>query len=335
MPYKDAIKTKIPKELEEKQWFGNLEGPLLKSSSAELKNPIVFNDYDAIKYLTNTQKFAFSLANNHIMDVGEINGTIQRLSNLEVGFLGAGNNLEEASKPLHLKMGNEHMIILSYGWSPIQCEPAKKKKPGVNPLKKQIVLKEVKMLRKEFPQSHIILYVHWNYELEKYPMPLHRDLAFKSLDAGANAVIGAHPHRVQGVEEYKGKPIIYSLGNWLFKQNCFMNGKVSYPDFSRDQMAFEYDFNNKHKLHFFKYTMDDQVKYVESVNWNKKSSVSSLSDFPKNSSLDYQKWFKKNREKKKMLPIYKYNDSTFMEMFKTLWVKYFRHSLVLWLKRFN
>jgi poly-gamma-glutamate capsule biosynthesis protein CapA/YwtB (metallophosphatase superfamily) len=62
----------------------------------------------------------------------------------------------------------------------------------------------------------VIPYMHWGWEEEAQPSPRLREFARRMIDAGADMVVGGHPHVTQGAETYKGKPIIYSLGNFLF-----------------------------------------------------------------------------------------------------------------------
>ena len=59
-------------------------------------------------------------------------------------------------------------------------------------------------------------FFHWGWENEALPSARQQELAHRLIDAGADAIIGAHPHVTQGAEMYRGKPIIYSLGNFLF-----------------------------------------------------------------------------------------------------------------------
>src|SRR5690625_4818423 len=125
------------------------------------------------------------------------------------------------------------------------------KVPGVNPLRRNHVLKTVSSLVEKYPGAKVIPFMHWSYELEAEPQPFERELAKKMIESGAAGVIGAHPHRIGGFEIYKGKPIVYSLGNWLFKQNYYYNGRLSFPDFCYMQLAFEWAVSNEaYELHF-------------------------------------------------------------------------------------
>src|SRR5207248_8117244 len=62
----------------------------------------------------------------------------------------------------------------------------------------------------------VIPYLHWGREQEPQPCARQRDLARRMIDAGADVVVGGHPHVTQGVEYYRGKLVVYSLGNFVF-----------------------------------------------------------------------------------------------------------------------
>jgi poly-gamma-glutamate synthesis protein (capsule biosynthesis protein) len=79
------------------------------------------------------------------------------------------------------------------------------------------VLNEIKRYKK--PGNIVIVVMHWGSELDTVPRLWQQDLGRRFIDAGADAVVGAHPHVVQGIERYKGKYIAYSLGNFAFGGN--------------------------------------------------------------------------------------------------------------------
>src|SRR5690606_14631912 len=133
------------------------------------------------------------------------------------------------------------VIIVNFGWEVIQCEITTGNKIGVNPLKKNHVLNTIKCLIDKYPDAKIIPFMHWSYELEAQPQPFERELARKMIDLGVYAVIGCHSHCIGEIETYKNKPIIYSLGNWMFKQNHYFRKKLKFPDFCNFQLAFEID----------------------------------------------------------------------------------------------
>ncbi|QKG55470.1 CapA family protein [Hymenobacter sp. BRD128] len=82
-----------------------------------------------------------------------------------------------------------------------------------------------------FPERAVLVYLHWGTEYAAQPSPEQRQQAHDLLDAGAAAVVGAHPHVVQPVEFYRGRPIVYSLGNFLFDQRGGVTSLAAQVDF--------------------------------------------------------------------------------------------------------
>ena len=80
----------------------------------------------------------------------------------------------------------------------------------------KILVDEIKKLREQC--DYLVVYVHWGIERSERPEDYQRSLGKQYIDAGADVVIGSHPHVLQGVEYYKGKPIVYSLGNFIFRK---------------------------------------------------------------------------------------------------------------------
>lgn len=326
LPIRDTIQIKsIPSELFQKNWFGNLEGGIVDNSDEKyIISRGVFNDIGAIKELKSEFSFkGFALANNHIIDLIELENTIYQLNELSIPYCGIGLSLDEADKPLLIEENGQQIIILNFGWEVIQCELASKTKSGVNPLTKSHVLNSIHNTILNFPNAKIIPYMHWSYELEAEPQPFERELARKMIDSGAAGVIGSHPHRVGGFEMYNGKPIIYSLGNWMFKQNYYFDGKLSFPDFCNLELAFEWDLaNDDLKFHFFNYDREkSELKFLRTEGRDS-PTMSEHTPFLNLSEKEYRKWYKKNHyHKNKGLPIYYWNDSVFTVKMKNQWNK--------------
>ncbi|QKE33115.1 CapA family protein [Vibrio fluvialis] len=303
----------------------NLEGALVHESTPYLKKKIVVNDYKEIQEYISDKNVYFNIANNHILDNGNIKETLDNCKKIGVECFGAGENLNEASTPLFV---NEDILILTFGWSVIECKQASEKLPGVNPLKDKYVKSELNRYRNKYPNKYIIILFHWDYELEAYPMPSQRRLAFELIDLGCDAIIGAHPHRVQGSEIYKNKPIVYSLGNWLFEQGVYFDNRLRFPEFCNLQLAFEFCINGDHKCHFFENVTDNNVvKYIDTQSLMSSGRMNELSPFRGMSFDQYDEWFKKNRYHKKVIPIYYSSESYFTEPCKNLF-NYCRTSLI-------
>ena len=86
--------------------------------------------------------------------------------------------------------------------------------PGVNPLREEQLLADIAAARKT--ADAVVPFVHWGPENTPQPRTWQPPLARKMVEAGAAAVIGAHPHVTQTVDAYRGAPIVYSLGNFVF-----------------------------------------------------------------------------------------------------------------------
>jgi hypothetical protein len=169
------------------------------------------------------------LANNHALDYGPagLEETVSRLEGAGLSPVGAGPDVEAASQPLIREVGGVRLALLAFnavadpddrpgedGWTRAAWDPAR-------------AAAAVAAARAE---AHaVIVSVHWGYEYELRPDPAQRDAARILLDAGADLVIGHHPHVVQGVqtgsrsllETYGGRGdgfVAYSLGNFAFDQ---------------------------------------------------------------------------------------------------------------------
>jgi poly-gamma-glutamate synthesis protein (capsule biosynthesis protein) len=326
IPFCNLMKLQnFPEDFSSKNLFGNLEGEIIDNSLIDLKKTrAVFNDRKTIADLVSEFNFiGFALANNHITDLTGHQFTINYLNEINVPFCGIGENIIDASKPLMLIDGEIEVVILNFGWEIIQCEVATNKSPGVNPLQKNHVVTVLCDTVAKYPKAKIIPYMHWSYELEAEPQPFERELARKMIDSGAAGVIGSHPHRVGGFEMYNGKPIVYSLGNWMFKQNYYFDGKLSFPDFCNLELAFDWDLaNDDFKFHFFNYDREkSELKFLRTEGRDS-PTMREHTPFLNLSEKEYRKWYRENHyHKNKGLPIYYWDDSVFTVKMKSLWNK--------------
>lgn len=164
---------------------------------------------------------AVTLANNHVYDYGEeaLLDTFAVLEEAEVPYFGAGRTLEEAMKPLYLEVEGKTVALVaaSRAEKNKMTPQATDTQPGIlRCYDTELFLQAIREGKAN--ADFCIAFVHWgteySYELEQVQLDTGRDY----LDAGADAVIGAHSHCLQGMEYYDGKPIIYSLGNYWFNE---------------------------------------------------------------------------------------------------------------------
>ncbi|MDO5044147.1 MAG: CapA family protein, partial [Coriobacteriia bacterium] len=159
-----------------------------------------------------------TLANNHALDMGQegLIQTLKLLDNNNILHTGAGLSNEEALKPAIFEingirvayLGTSNIIPAGYLAGP--------SKPGIagNRTQEDTVLSTIKKLDEEY--DLVIVSIHWGTEYSDTPMEKDVAFAHKAIEAGADALINAHPHVLQGVEIFKGKPILYSMGDFIF-----------------------------------------------------------------------------------------------------------------------
>ena len=159
-----------------------------------------------------------TLANNHAMDYGTdaLLDTCDTLDKAGIRRVGAGKNLDEAKAPVILEAQGKKIGFLGASRViPVASWNATSSKPGMlTTYDPKILVDEIKKLREQC--DYLVVYVHWGIERSERPEDYQRSLGKQYIDAGADVVIGSHPHVLQGVEYYKGKPIVYSLGNFIF-----------------------------------------------------------------------------------------------------------------------
>lgn len=159
---------------------------------------------------------AATMANNHSMDFG-LFGLMESLIHLHragIHTVGADLNATMASAPLIIDTPTRSICVFSFAKTYPKSTWATDRFAGTaNPTPQDIDTK-IKACKAQGMSS--IAVFHWGRELERTPQGYQRDLAHACIDAGAIAVIGHHPHLLQEVEVYKGVPIFYSIGNFLF-----------------------------------------------------------------------------------------------------------------------
>ena len=160
---------------------------------------------------------AFSIANNHTGDFGDA-ALLEELDLFagKVPLFGGGKNLAEARKPLIIDRNGVRIAVLGYNEFIPEEFAAGEDDPGVAWSVDEHVLADIKAARETHRADVVLPYMHWGWEYEPEPSDRQKQFARAMIDAGASAVIGGHPHVTQGAEIYKGKPIVYSLGNFVF-----------------------------------------------------------------------------------------------------------------------
>lgn len=159
-----------------------------------------------------------ALANNHALDYGTdaLLDTCELLDEAGIKHVGAGASLKEAKQLEVIETGGRKIGFLAASRViPVSNWAAGLETPGMlityDPT---LLLKEIKSAKEKC--DYLIVYVHWGIERNNMPENYQKTLGRQYIDAGADIVVGSHPHVLQGMEYYEGKPIIYSLGNFVF-----------------------------------------------------------------------------------------------------------------------
>ncbi len=185
--------------------FGNLEGPI-DGQGKKGGTSMMFSFNEDIGALLKNYGFTLlSIANNHAQDQGQTGreNTIKTLEKNDLGWCGNAN--EADSNSVHYgTVGRENYAFI--------CLHS-----AIRKLDLEAALELIKSVRKNV--NYLIVSIHWGIEYQhkaNYELQIEPARAF--IDAGADLIIGHHPHVVQNFEVYNGKLILYSLGNFVFDQ---------------------------------------------------------------------------------------------------------------------
>lgn len=197
--------------------IANLECPLATTGKAIPTKIYTFRaDPRAVRVLKGRFD-AVSVANNHSGDYGRAAflETLSVLDGAGIRHFGGGRNLVEAHAPLWIEKKGLRIAVLGYDEFLPRAFEAGADYPGIAWSEDSHVISDIRAARAAGADI-VIPFMHWGWEYEPGPNARQRQLAQAMIDAGADAVVGGHPHVTQGAEVYRGKPIIYSLGNFVF-----------------------------------------------------------------------------------------------------------------------
>jgi len=221
--------------------YGNFSWPFEKIkdilssadiSAINLESPFTLG---AKSYLVPTGSFSFNadpqtlaglsaagidlvtLANNHFANQGQkgMRDTFSLLAGAGIGYVGAGNNDQEAHQEVVIEKNGIKFAFLGYGY-PNDYSVATADRAGIATMSLPPAIADVKRIREQ--ADVVVVMIHDGVEYTNIPTSHQKEFARAMIDSGADLIIGHHPHWVQQIEVYKGKPIVYSLGNLVFDQ---------------------------------------------------------------------------------------------------------------------
>lgn len=202
----------------------NLETPVTTGGVGAANKKFVFKTSpEVLPSLREAGIEAVNLANNHILDQGQegLLDTLKHLKDHDIRYVGAGRNEEEAFAAQYFEL--QGMTVALLGFSRVLPETswyALENRPGVAGAYDHVLPKAVEAIQDARSKADLVVVIaHWGEELHKTPNSYQINLSRAFIDGGADLIIGGHPHVLQGLEQYKGKWIAYSTGNFIFTKS--------------------------------------------------------------------------------------------------------------------
>jgi poly-gamma-glutamate synthesis protein (capsule biosynthesis protein) len=197
--------------------IGNLECAVAASGRALDNKLYSFRAEPAALGVLKGRFNAMAVSNNHSGDYGKAAflETLSLLKKNGIASFGGGPDLAAAHQPLWIARRNLRIAVLGYNEFKPRSFEAGADSPGVSWSEDSHVVADIRAARAAGADL-VIPFMHWGWEREPQPTERQRQLARLMIDAGADAVVGSHPHVTQGAEIYHGRPIVYSLGNFVF-----------------------------------------------------------------------------------------------------------------------
>jgi poly-gamma-glutamate capsule biosynthesis protein CapA/YwtB (metallophosphatase superfamily) len=203
--------------------IANMESPITSRGDEQKKEYVYRSPAEALKAFAETGFDLVNLANNHILDYG-VGGLLDTFDNLDkagIKHVGAGRNVSEAFQPVIIEKKGIKIAFLGFSkvvptadWKAGKYKDGKDR-PGVaDTYALEMPIEAIKQAKSN--ADLVVVIAHWGAERNDMPESYQRDFAKKYVDAGADLIIGGHPHVLQGFEPYNGKWIAYSTGNFLF-----------------------------------------------------------------------------------------------------------------------
>jgi poly-gamma-glutamate synthesis protein (capsule biosynthesis protein) len=225
--------------------FFNLELPLSERGEPQPEKILLRGSPRMADALTEARMDFLSLANNHILDYGNdaLADTLALLKSRGIPTAGAGPSLRAARRAAVIERGGLRIGLLAFSSIIPRAFAAGPEKSGLNPLRALTAYRPSRDLS-EYPGTPpeirtwadpadlgrmkrdiralkkrvdtVIVNHHWGTSMNHAVQDFQSEIGRASVDAGADLVLGGHAHVLQGVEFYRGRPIVYSMGNLIF-----------------------------------------------------------------------------------------------------------------------
>ncbi|MED3822404.1 CapA family protein [Priestia flexa] len=201
---------------------GNYESPILTNDEDSYekidKSIHLYSEEEDLKTMKNAGFDVLNLANNHAMDYGTkgLEDTLASFEKNRMNYVGAGRNKEEAKHISYKEV--DGVKISSVGFTDVYVAGMKagKNNPGILDADPDVIFETIQEAKEN--ADLVVVNAHWGAEYDVEPSERQQGLAKAMVDAGADIIIGHHPHVLQSFDVYNGSIIFYSLGNFVFDQ---------------------------------------------------------------------------------------------------------------------
>ena len=204
---------------------GNLECPATKIKAPVFKQYIFRAEPEWLLDLKRHGITHLNLANNHSIDQGRegLTDTYQNIQQAGIVPFGAGQNMQEAVQPVLLSDSPRRVWLVASLQLALENYAHLSDQPCVSQQSIDALVSRVAQMRSADPQCYIIVSLHWGWENHVEVVPRQCYDAHRLIDAGADCLACHHTHTRQPAETYRGKPIYYGLGNFIFDPQSDIN----------------------------------------------------------------------------------------------------------------
>lgn len=204
---------------------GNLECPATKIHAPVFKQYVFRAEPEWLSDLKKHGVTHLNLANNHSIDQGRdgLVDTKRNISQAGMSPIGAGQNQEEAARPILLAEKPRKVWMIASLQLALENFARLPDQPCVSQQSIDALCLRITQLKQEDPDCYIIVSLHWGWENHVEVVPRQRYDAHQLIDAGADCLVCHHTHTRQPMEVYRGKPIFYGLGNFIFDPRRDLN----------------------------------------------------------------------------------------------------------------
>ncbi|WP_070137917.1 CapA family protein [Crocinitomix algicola] len=205
--------------------IANLECPVTKIEAPINKRFIFRGEPEVLETLQLNGITHLNMANNHAMDQGRkgLVDTDKNIRKYGMKSTGYGVNSKKACEPVLLSNEPRAVYLISSLRVPSENWTYLAEEPSVCEQTVEEICQQVQFLKKKDQNAIVLIQLHWGAEHQPQPLLSQIQQARQLIDAGADAIVGHHPHTIQTIEFYKEKPIYYSIGNFIFDQNNPIN----------------------------------------------------------------------------------------------------------------